>query len=536
MSFLLDAYRSVVAAEKVRRQGNGHNGPCPFCGGSDSASGWRRERSDRFVVWPDKGFGPNERLGETCAEHRIAGVWYCRQCQKSGDTISFLMEAEGMTFKSACAELGITTNARRAPLRRTPRQPSKPEPDFCPKDWPIAAADPTKWREYATRLHVESRKSLDKNPHALAWLAARGLDAAAIERYQIGYLPSEGAKAGRIRTRSALGLPPKQDQNGKEKKHIFIPRGIVIPHFDPSGRIIRLRIRRPKPDVQQWGKKYMVLEGSSSQPMLLEATGSRQLACYVIVEAELDAMLIHHATGSVVGAFAALTNRGKPDPTQHLLMRESSTILVALDYDPRQVTRPDGTVVTETPGGVGWEWWGQTYKNAKRWPPPTGKDPGDAFAQGVDIRAWVALGLPASVSLPAPETEPCKENGTVEPFSSGLLHGGGGGTETVAPHGVQSSDEKPLNLPDYLPYEHIPPAILGLYTLWRSVPGFTVTKRDNGCAFRWDFGWAHASEDNWGTMGRLQDAILHNDALWDWVMNTNHNDVVTIENLFFING
>ena len=536
MSVLLESYRRIVSYDRVRKQGNGHNGPCPFCGGSEG-------RSDRFVIWEDK----RDNLGETCMQHGIPGVWYCRQCQKSGDTIAFLMEADGMTFKSACAELGITTTARRAPRRRTPQPPRHRGDSFTPSEWSIRAADEAKWREYAEKIHAEARKNILACKSAIEWLARRGLDQSAIDRYQIGYLPGENGKSGRYRNRSAMGLAPATRKDGSKKTVIFIPRGITIPHFDEQGRVIRLRIRRPKPDVEQWGEKYMVLEGSSSQPMLLEADRPRQLSAYVVVEAELDAMLIHHATRQAVGALAALNNSGKPDVTQHSIMQDAAAILVALDYDPRQVTRPDGSVVTETPGGQGWTWWSETYKNAKRWPVSIGKDPGDAYAEGLDIKSWIELGLPPSISLgktvephgdSIPQIDTAGQNnslnGGVEPFSTGMNTGGGGGTKIAAPQKEHASGKTALNLPDYLPYEHIPPAILELHAAWKRVPGFTVIKREDGGGYSWNNAWAKSSDENWTAIGDLQRAISENSEWWEWVNVVNQNTEVTIENLFHI--
>ncbi len=518
MSVLLEAYRRIAGDDRVRRQGNGWNGPCPFCGGSE-------RRSDRFVVWDRR----EENLGETCMQHGIAGVWYCRQCGKSGDTLAFLMEAEGMTFKSACAELGITTTARRPPSRRTPQPRRRPHEEFTPSEWPIKAEDPAKWREYTTKLHAESRENLHKNPHALEWLARRGLDQTAIDRYQLGYLPGEGRHTGRWRARGALGLAPKKDQDGRDKTIIFIPRGIVIPHFDAQGQVIRLRIRRPKPDIANGGKKYLVLEGSSSQPMLLESSQPRLLAAYVTIEAELCGMLIHYATGEKVGTFAALTNKGKPDKQQHPILCDAAAILLAQDYDPREVTKPDGSVVIETPGGEGAAWWMTTYPNAKRWPVPVAKDPGDAFAEGLDIRAWVAAGLPPSIALSAPDTGP------MEPFSAGMKNRGGGGTAKVAPE-KHAGGEMPLNLPAYMPREHIPAKVLTLHEAWRLVPGFTVIKRENGGGYRWNTAWAAATPESSKVIRDLQERILRDATLWEWVHVVNQNDAVDIDNLFHIYG
>lgn len=401
MSSLLEIYRQTVGHERVRPQGSGHNGPCPFCGGG--ASG---KRSDRFMVLP----GKNGQVGETCLQHGLNEFWYCRQCTKGGDTIAFLMEVKSLSFTQACAELGIkVAGSKERPLRKnTPKPPNMPaKAEFQPNQWSISAEEPELWQEYATKLLGEARESLHKNPQAGKWLMERGITPEAIDFYQLGYLPGEGDKGGRYRVRKALGLAPRTGADGKEKTRIFIPRGITIPHFNRSGKLVRLRIRRPAPDIKNNGSKYLVLEGSSSEPMLLEARGSRHLAAYVAVEAELDAILIHQATGQSIGAFAALTNRGKPDLFQHSLFQEAVAILVALDYDePREVSSPQGGKTFESAGANGWPWWAETYRQAKRWPVPTGKDPGEAFAQGVDIRTWIAAGLPPCIKLPQKHEEP----------------------------------------------------------------------------------------------------------------------------------
>jgi hypothetical protein len=33
--------------------------------------------------------------------------------------------------------------------------------------------------------------------------------------------------------------------------------------------------------------------------------------------------------------------------------------------------------------------WTDRYHNLKRWPPPIGKDPAEAWAEGVDLKAWL---------------------------------------------------------------------------------------------------------------------------------------------------
>lgn len=552
MITLLEAYQSRFSHEQIKRQGNGFNGPCPLCGGGEKGSG---RRSDRFMVWPDKGFGANERVGDVCRENNIPGVWNCRQCNAFGDTLDYLMKVEGMTFKAACAELGIETKGRYSRRRRRDvRPPSRPGQSFTPREWGITAQNPEKWQEYAAKLHAESREAIHKEPCVLKWLADRGIDAKAIEHFQLGYLPGQDGKPGRIRPRSVLGLAPREYSNGKVSKYIFIPRGIVIPLFDKTGSILRLRIRRRDVDILNTEEsKYIVLEGSSSKPMLIEPDCPRQLAAYVTIEAELDAMLAVSSCGYAIGAFAALTNMGKPDAEQHPILADAAINLIALDYDPRKVTRPDGSQVVESPGGKGWLWWEQTYSNVKRWMVPMDKDPGDAFKAGLDIREWIATGLPPSIALPRvsplESMDPSgatiaqnsvtlqndSQNGTLEPFSTGFADVGGGVRQSGAPSNNPASAQTAGNRPSSHAEKAIPESIVRLHGLWKQVVGFAVVKKaDGGLSINWNRAWEQSEPAHYELRCRLHDAVFQDDEVWNWVTKVNRHTVVTADNLLIL--
>ena len=311
---LLDLYTSRFGAA-VKRQGGAWNGPCPLCGGEPG-------KSDRFMVWPDRA----ENLGETCASRNITGIWSCRRCGASGDTIAYLMKIDGLDFKAALAELGIEGGRPSHRRRRAPEEPRRVDaaPAWTPREWP----EPSEaWCAYAAKLLTEAEESIWKQPHALRWLAARGITEEAVRRCRIGYLPAENAKyPGRYRARSALGLTPRTGDDGRMRTKLFIPRGIVIPTFALDGRVLNLRIRRHKEDLQplSGGKlppKYLELEGSCKAPLLLRSSRPGPLAVYFVTEAELDAMLIHHATGGVVGALFRLflCPNPKPDEVPHVI-------------------------------------------------------------------------------------------------------------------------------------------------------------------------------------------------------------------------
>lgn len=381
---LLQLLRARVEPSKVKRvsgaKGGEYHSPCPLCGGED-----------RFIVFPE------QEGGDLCQKHGISGTWACpRHCGIGGDAIDWFTKIEGMNFAAACQELHIPTEREekaRRPYRplRQPRQDR--QDDFVPAsfDAPVDA-----WQAQATKLATEAHERLLATPNILAWLAKRGLPESAVREYRLGYIEGEGAKGGDciFRARKAFGLPEKVNGQGKPVRAFRIPRGVTIPAWSREGRCLRIRIRRRDADrdrgnakdpkyllVPQPGKPY-------SAPLMLPPVNvPADLATWVIVEAELDAMAVHHACRGKVGAISILTVRVKPDQACHAALSRAARILVALDADE---DKPDGS----NPGADAWPWWEATYPQAQLWPVPEGKDPGEAFSRGVDLAEWVFAGAP----------------------------------------------------------------------------------------------------------------------------------------------
>lgn len=500
---LLELYKSRYG-QAVRRQGAGWNGPCPLCGGEPG-------KSDRFMVWPDRRESNGFSRGHMCIEKDIPGAWHCRRCGRSGDTIAYMMECEGMSWRDVLCELGLesTPSARRSRRRPAPVEPAAGSASFHPVSWEQPSA---KWQEYAGKLAAEGAAALPGQEQAAAWLRRRGLPAASWARYGLGWLAEDNPRhAGRFRCRSALGLAPKV-VDGREKTKLFIPRGISIPTFDASGHVVAMRIRRPHGDMSGGGRqsKYLALEGGSRAPFLLRSALSPELAVYFVVEAELDAMLIHYATGGIIGALALRSNRTKPDTAAHAALRRAQRICLALDYDEA--------------GAEAVPWWFQTYGDAcRRWPVPDGKDPGDAVALGVDIRSWIAAGLPPSVALREPAAVPVdrlpgcavevgrgenggkpslphaagekdaavvrpEHGGQADAYAAGNAATGGGGAamdyaacwerEGGALDHLPAEELAAIEraLPDYLSPADVPQAVGRAWLLWRELPGLRYVR------------------------------------------------------------
>lgn len=352
----------IVAKKAADTKGGEYHSPCPACGGRD-----------RFHCWP--------------AQNDGEGSWWCRMCDAGGDAIQYLIEFRGLDFKTAAQAVGrdIIPAARRTPAVRRPSGPRLPS---APAREPSEA-----WRVKAAKLVDSAHETLLRTPEALAYLAGRGLTEDAARRYRLGWLPSDVYKQ-----RPAWGLPPKESASkpGTMTNTLWIPAGLVIPVYR-GGQLHRVRIRRPKPG--QFGpRKYYWVPGSGNGTYVLNPDAR----AFVVVEAELDAMLCDASTSADVGALGIGTLSAKPDRAVHKLLTNALCILNALDFD---AVDGDGGEAKARAQAKLRQWWQLAYERAQRWPVPEGKDPGDAFALGVDIGAWIRAGLPPVMLLPPPKAQ-----------------------------------------------------------------------------------------------------------------------------------
>lgn len=353
---ILDAcgIAGVVVKKVASTKGGEYTGPCPACGGSD-----------RFHVWPaDKGGG---------------GSYWCRGCGAGGDLVQFLKDYCGYSYKDAFAAAGRSMPANYRPAGYRPASDNKEAP-FEPKHYepPIET-----WSIKAGELVDKSHAALLKNQKVMDYLARRGLDEKAVRLFRLGWFEGENGKPCMYRPRMSWGLHRKTDPTTGKEKRLWIPRGIVVPYVR-NGLIYRIRIRRPKADLKaEKDQKYYVIQGSG-----MEVFGfGGDKTTFVLVEAELDAMLIARWAGSMTGVVALGSSHVKPGASVYYHLKKALRILVSLDYDDA--------------GQKAWQWWSKNFKNARLWPVPHGKDPGEAYEKGVDIREWISHGLPPVVTMAA---------------------------------------------------------------------------------------------------------------------------------------
>jgi len=352
----------IATTFNLRQHGNRYSGPCPKCGGS--------ARSDKFSIRTDGGFK-------------------CYACGFKGDAITWLREIERMSCPEAFSAAGMSCTRSSCAVWSTCRmgkggeQPAKRLPQSVTV--PVAAEarqrateqrDPQAvWLKWASNLLDKARANLAGDRATLDYLAGRGIGQAAAREYRLGVL----THPERL-NRASIGLPP--ERNGKA--HLWVPAGLVIPSFDASGRLHRLRIRRTAEDREQFrgDLKYVWIEGSGNAPLLIRRDGAPGT---VVVEAELDAIAIAAAHPGV-NAMALGTVDMPPTAEQAGLLRETPVVLVALDADSESAA-----------GQKAVRRWLTEWPQAKAWPVPAGKDPGDYVAGGGQLTAWVTAGLPPRV-------------------------------------------------------------------------------------------------------------------------------------------
>jgi len=202
-----------------------------------------------------------------------------------------------------------------------------------------------------------------------AWLnAEKGLSDDSIRAAGLGFQPAD-----LYEPRDAWGLPEALNDKGNPKK-VWLPGGLVIP-FLQDGKVQRLRFRRSEPGD---GERYIIVSGSSSAPM----TWHKDQGAAVIVESELDGLLLNQEAGDLCAVVALGSAQARPDTRTDALLKSAKTILISLDSD-------------EAGAKAAWNFWPKQYgKKVKRWPCLKGKDPAEAWKNGLNLRQWVMAGLP----------------------------------------------------------------------------------------------------------------------------------------------
>ncbi|MEO7361732.1 MAG: DNA primase, partial [Gemmatimonadaceae bacterium] len=131
---------------KLKRAGNSYRGPCPFHNG----------KGPNFSVVPDK------------------RMYHCFKCGENGDVIKFVQKKLGIDFTAAVKLVGEKSGIE---VIDAPSRPQVVDPNA--KHWEVLASSAQWFREQLSDPVV--------GRDALQYLTGRGIDSAAIERFELGY-------------------------------------------------------------------------------------------------------------------------------------------------------------------------------------------------------------------------------------------------------------------------------------------------------------------------------------------------------------
>lgn len=305
-------------------------GPCPFCGGND-----------RFRVWPRPASGKPR--------------YWCRQCETSGDAISYIMQRDAVGFREACQRLNLEPGSFQ---ERPAAQPRRRDRAIVSQRKEYAALDNAAWQTKADDFSLVcwsafwKEKSGEVSP-GRAYMQERGFQFGTLGAFQVGYNPQ----------------PYRGTWGGVD---VWLPAGVVIPH-EYDRKLWAINVRR----LDGGTPKYLKAKGSANSLFITSNIGEQSIV--VLVEGELDAMTIwqecHYgkrgphvvpvATGSTHGGFL-----------REWVVRLGVARSIVLAFDADEA------------GDKAAARWQQAFPEAKRLK-PTRHDVNDMLRAGDDIGQWL---------------------------------------------------------------------------------------------------------------------------------------------------
>ncbi|HXX01780.1 MAG TPA: DNA primase [Candidatus Acidoferrales bacterium] len=296
-----DIVRVVGEYVRLKKTGKDFSGLCPF----------HQEKTPSFTVSP------------------IKQIFYCFGCGKGGDVFNFVMEVEKAPFPEAVRTVAEKCGiAIPGPKERSPEERKE-----------------TQQRSALLEMHREAQAFFVKQisgtlegKAARAYLEDRGIDNKTIERFGIGYAPSNGDALLRFfkqkrydeKLLAESGLISRGEQGGR----LFdrFRRRITFPIANDSGKIVAFGCRalgddQPKylnsPETPIYSKSNVLYHLDRAKEAL------RRSDFAVLVEGYMDAIAVARAGISNV---VASCGTSLAEPQMKLLSRFTKRVI--LNYDP----------------------------------------------------------------------------------------------------------------------------------------------------------------------------------------------------------
>jgi len=288
----VDIVRLIDARVPLKKKGKDHWACCPF----------HQEKTPSFSVSSDK------------------QIYYCFGCHAHGNAIDFLMAYERLPFIEAVQLLAEEAGV---PLPEEGRHEG-PDPR------PLRAT-----LEAAAKLY---REALQAYPPAQAYWQQRGLDAATVERFGLGYAPDSGQfllshlgqKAAARELLVAAGLVSRRDDGRYYDRF----RGrVLFPLRDGRGQLCGFAGRSMdgrEPKYLNSPETILYHKGQMLYGLDLAREGIRRRRQVVLVEGYLDVITLHQAglDFAVAASGTALTEK-----QLEILWRSAAEIVLCFDGD-----------------------------------------------------------------------------------------------------------------------------------------------------------------------------------------------------------
>ena len=296
-----DIVEVIGARVQLKKSGREFKACCPF----------HNEKTPSFWVSPDKQF------------------YHCFGCGKHGTVLGFLMDHDHMAFPEAVEEL-----ATRLGLE----VPHEGGADAGPRraDEPLY--------ELMARVAKFYAEALAREPRARDYAARRGLTAATVERFGIGYAPSSwnevlkrfgGGEAERKRLAEA-GLVIERERgqvSGGERYYDRFRDRLMFPIRDARGRVIAFGgrvIDAGEPKYLNSPETVLFHKGRELYALYETRRARTNLTRLVIVEGYMDAVRLHQS-----GIDYAVATLGTATTAEHLrrIFRVVPAVVFAFDGD-----------------------------------------------------------------------------------------------------------------------------------------------------------------------------------------------------------
>ncbi|WP_050602699.1 DNA primase [Ruegeria sp. 6PALISEP08] len=292
--------RKVMWDQRKSNQGKGDMwAPCPF----------HHEKTASFHVDDQKGF------------------YYCFGCHAKGDAISFVKETENVSFIEAVEIL-----AREAGMPMPARDPKAQEK----QDRRSQLADVMEQAAQFFRLQLKTGAGAS----ARDYLISRGLDAQALDRWEIGFAPDgwqalwDHLRGKNVAEDLILGAGLVKPSNKGKKPYDTFRNRIMFPIRDPRGRCIAFGGRAMDPNDNAKYLNSPETELFDKGRSLYNHGPARQAAGkgqpLIVAEGYMDVIALAEAG---FGASVAPLGTAITEHQLQLLWRVSNEPVIALDGD-----------------------------------------------------------------------------------------------------------------------------------------------------------------------------------------------------------